>query len=69
MEVKQPEAAFCCTFKEELPAMLTPFFTCTLRVARYVQAGFLIAACTACCSVVSWGQTPCEGGLADGFPC
>ncbi|MGB0250254.1 MAG: choice-of-anchor B family protein, partial [Flavobacteriales bacterium] len=49
--------------------MLTSFFTCTLRVARHVQAGFLIAACTACCSVVSWGQTPCEGGLADGFPC
>ena len=49
--------------------MLTSFFTCKLRVARHVQAGFLIAACTACCSVVSWGQTPCEGGLADGFPC
>ena len=49
--------------------MLTSFFTCTLRVARHVQAGFLIAASTACCSVVVWGQTPCEGGLADGFPC
>ena len=49
--------------------MLTSFFTCTLRVARHVQAGFLIAACTACYSVVVWGQTPCEGGLADGFPC
>ena len=49
--------------------MLTSFFTCTLRVARHVQAGFLIATSTACCSVVAWGQTPCEGGLADGFPC
>lgn len=49
--------------------MLTSFFTCTLRVARHVQAGFLIAASTACCSVVAWCQTPCEGGFADGFPC
>ena len=49
--------------------MLTSFFTCALRVGRHVQAGFLIAASTACCSVVAWCQTPCEGGFADGFPC
>ena len=54
--------------------MLTSFFTCTLSILRHVQAGILIAGIlvvigTTCCSVVAWGQTPCEGGFADGFPC
>ncbi|MEC8635072.1 MAG: choice-of-anchor B family protein [Bacteroidota bacterium] len=54
--------------------MLTSFFTCTLSVLRHVQTGTLIAGIlvvtgTTCCSVVAWGQTPCEGGYADGFPC
>jgi choice-of-anchor B domain-containing protein len=49
--------------------MLFSFFTCTLGVSRRVQAGILIAACTAFCSVAAWCQTPCEGGFADGFPC